>query len=77
VATSASLARQQLVARLHEQMLDVAHLRAALDVQMNRISHLYTAGELTPPVRLPPLLARVVRRPDQTERRLSSRPWIR
>ena len=32
---------QQLDARLHEQILDVAHLRGALDVQMNRISQMY------------------------------------
>ena len=32
---------QQLDTRLHEQILDVAHLRGALDVQMNRISQMY------------------------------------
>jgi hypothetical protein len=32
---------EQLDARLCEQVLDVTHLRAALDVQMNRISHMY------------------------------------
>ena len=32
---------EQLDARLHEQILDVAHLRGALDVQMNRISQMY------------------------------------
>jgi hypothetical protein len=32
---------QQLETRLHEQTLDVTHLRAALDLQMNRISHMY------------------------------------
>jgi hypothetical protein len=32
---------EQIGARLHEQALDVTHLRTALDVQMNRISHMY------------------------------------
>ena len=32
---------RQLDTRLHEQILDVAHLRGALDVQMNRISQMY------------------------------------
>jgi hypothetical protein len=32
---------QQLDTRLHEQILDVAHLRGALDLQMNRISQMY------------------------------------
>jgi len=40
--TSRSMnALQQLDARLHEQILDVAHLRGALDIQMNRISRMY------------------------------------
>jgi len=34
-------ALERLDARLHEQIHDVAHLRGALDVQMNRISQLY------------------------------------
>jgi hypothetical protein len=32
---------QQLDTRLHEQILDVAHLRGALDIQLNRISQMY------------------------------------
>jgi hypothetical protein len=32
---------EQIGARLHEQALDVTHLRTALDVRMNRISHMY------------------------------------
>ena len=32
---------QQLDTRLHEQILDVAHLRAALAVQTTRISQMY------------------------------------
>ena len=32
---------RQLDTRLHEQILDVAHLRGALDIQMNRISQMY------------------------------------
>jgi predicted metalloenzyme YecM len=38
---------EQLRARLHEQALDVIHLREALDLQMNRISHLYDHEGLT------------------------------
>ena len=43
MAALAGFTRQQLVSRLDEQTLDVAHLRTALDVQMNRISHMYIA----------------------------------
>jgi len=32
---------ERLDTRLREQVLDVTHLRAALDVQMNRISEMY------------------------------------
>jgi len=46
---------EQLDARLHEQTLDITHLRAALDVQMNRIFQMYDddrhdAGARTLPV---------------------------
>jgi hypothetical protein len=37
-------ALQQLDTRLQEQILDVAHLRVALDAQMNRISQMYDHG---------------------------------
>jgi hypothetical protein len=48
-------ALERLDARLHEQVLDVLHLRRALDVQMNRISQMYdhegfNAGGRTLPV---------------------------
>jgi predicted DNA-binding ribbon-helix-helix protein len=45
MATSAGLTQKQLVSRLHEQTLDVANLRTALDVQMNRIAHTFAADD--------------------------------
>jgi hypothetical protein len=44
---------EQLDARLHEQVLDVAHLRASLDIQMNRISHIPVEFHVLPRARTP------------------------
>jgi hypothetical protein len=39
---------QQLDARLHEQVLEVAALRLALDIQRTRMAHLSPAPDLWP-----------------------------
>jgi hypothetical protein len=51
MATSAGATLQRLVWRLHEQTLDVANLRTALDIQRNRISHMYVELDVLPPAR--------------------------
>ena len=42
---------QQLAARLREQTVDVANLRAALDIQLNRISNMHVELGVLPRLR--------------------------
>ena len=64
MATSAGSALTELASRLHEQTLDVANLRTALDVQMNRISHLYVKLDVLTPQRRKSLRALLVQQPS-------------
>ena len=76
MATSAALALSELVSRLHEQTLDVANLRTALDVQMNRISHQGVKLDVLTPQRRKSLRALLVQQPSyhgNPQRRFSRR----
>jgi hypothetical protein len=51
---------EQLDVRLHEHVRDVVNLRTALDIQMNRISHIYAEPGVQPHARLRRQSLRVV-----------------
>ena len=44
---------EHLAARLREQTVDVANLRMALDIQLNRISNMYVHLAVLPDLRKP------------------------